>query len=305
MTILPRHTSSTGRRAFTLIELLVVIAIISILMALLLNAVQRTRDAANRITCVNSLKQMGLALHLHNDVWKVFPSNGGWDGKQTILSTTGTPFTPETFDFTTNQAYQFGAGTPGLPPQEQPGSWAYAILPYLEQLPMYQQCTWPVTVPEYICPSRRLNVPLTVVAQDSYGIYTSGGWAWPRIDYGANLFAMDNGSTCLSINQFSDGLSQTILVGERAYDVSVQGGSWYFDESFFLGGSKGTSRNATVLSQDGRGINFRDNWGSNHIGSVNFLFGDGSVRQLQFNTDPNVVMSLLTPDGGEVVSVPD
>ena len=305
MKISQQSQTQARRRAFTLIELLVVIAIIAVLMGLLLSAVQRTRESANRLQCQNNLKQIGLALHQFHEVWNLFPSNGGWDGKQTILSTTGTPFTPETFDNTTNTAYQFGAGTPGLSPELQTGSWAYMILPYLEQLPMYEQCIWAVDEPLYICPSRRAYGPRTVIAQDFYGEYTSGGWAWPRIDYGANIFAFANRPTCYSINYFTDGMSQTILVGERAYDVTVQGPSWYFDESFFLGGSKGTSRDATALSQDAAGINFRDNGAPRTLAGVNFVFGDGSVRQLVFSVDPNLVMALLTPNGNEVVSVPD
>ncbi|HEX7376469.1 MAG TPA: DUF1559 domain-containing protein, partial [Pirellulales bacterium] len=102
----------TSRPAFTLVELLVVIAIIGILIALLLPAVQAAREAARRSQCNNNLKQIGLAVQNYIDACKKFP-----------------------------QCY-LGNGTVGRSGICTGRSWMFAIMPYTEQAPLYNQTNY-------------------------------------------------------------------------------------------------------------------------------------------------------------------
>ena len=116
MQVLRSRAAEGGRRrgAFTLVELLVVIAIIGILVALLLPAIQAAAgEAARRGQCKNNLKQLALACLQHHDTFKTFPASGwGWHW-------TGDP--------------NLGYG------REQPGSWTYHILPFIEETALHDR----------------------------------------------------------------------------------------------------------------------------------------------------------------------
>lgn len=152
-----RQEQKTG---FTLVELLVVIAIIGILIAMLLPAVQAAREAARRMSCSNNLKQIGIACLAHESAIGYFPT-GGW-GPIWI----GDP--------------DRGTG------KDQPGSWAYNILPYMEQLSVYEmpadgspdsisseqvangQAMCEIPIVTMYCPSRRAAINYPYVLGDSW-----------------------------------------------------------------------------------------------------------------------------------------
>src|SRR5262249_26250068 len=118
---------------FTLIELLAVIAIIGILMGLLMPAVQSTRESANRISCANNLKQIGLALQMYHDQHQRLPPS-----RQCVGGGLWSDLPREEIErfFTPGRKYVPEKGYSGESP-----SWAWLLLPYLEQQSLYK--LWP------------------------------------------------------------------------------------------------------------------------------------------------------------------
>jgi prepilin-type N-terminal cleavage/methylation domain-containing protein len=293
-------------RGFTLVEIIVVIAIIGVLAALILGAVQAAREASYRASCANNLRQLALALHQHHQTFGVLPSNGVWNSTQTIPNAEGQPTRVFTKSHSNGQTYYWGVGDPTLSPKKQAGSWLYAILPYVEQAQVFEKRSWTTPVVTYICPSRREARAYPVASEDAYGEYNGGGWAWGKTDYAANCLVIaglvPQPPSSIRLTQLTDGTSNTILVGEKAFDPAVQAApTWCWDEPFFLGGSGATARKGVAVLRDAVGNRFKDNWGSAHRAGAQFIMGDGSVRLLSFDLPAQAMSALLTPHGGEVV----
>ncbi len=125
------HVSRTARRGFTLIELLVTIGIIGILLSLLLPAVQQAREAARRTQCRNNLRQLGLALHNYHDAHGVMPPASIWTGL-------GEPLGAGLLPLGTIDRVALGLA-PGSEPSRLGANWVILLLPYLDQVNLYEQ----------------------------------------------------------------------------------------------------------------------------------------------------------------------
>jgi prepilin-type N-terminal cleavage/methylation domain-containing protein/prepilin-type processing-associated H-X9-DG protein len=299
-------------RGFTLIELLVVIAIIAVLIGLLLPAVQRVREAANRSSCSNNLKQLGLALHNYHGIYSRFP--------------------------------------PGQTDSPKKHVWGAYVLPLLEQDNLYRGYRFDVhwydapnqplvTIQLKVmqCPSAQANRtetksdrPVGVTWSAACGDYGATGNVDPALvtaGYIPGPLPPANNGVLIAVTgtriaDITDGTSQTVMVSEIAgrptYYVTghkiipegdpafhpVYGAGWAdWDNGFQLHGASPDG----LTSPGPCAINCTNNKGfySFHPAGVNALFADGSVQFLREGLDIKVAAALVTRNGSEVVSAGD
>lgn len=287
-----RLVSWRQRRGFTIVELVVVIALVAVIAALLLVGIGRAREAAARTASMNNLRQIGLAFQGYHDSQGHFPYNGTQSPQLVQGVIHGGPA----------MAGNFGSG-----------SWAFMILPYVDQLPMFDTVATDAGVAVFMCPGR--NRPLWCTGRGGPG-------AW--MDYFINSFLNDpngepgarNGKR--NLTGIIDGASETIMLGHGQIrpnnyaDLNTVTG---FTDVIFHGGSAANCRpNTTVVNGPDSNQSQPGNWGGPFSEGSLMAMVDGSVRVFSYTITGGTISDgesdggdgarpcfarFLTPSGGE------
>ncbi len=319
------------RRGFTLIELLVVIAIIAILIALLVPAVQKVREAAARTTCQNNLKQLALGCHGFNDTFKYLPpnyldgygvTNHGWSWIAMIL-----PYIEQGDLF--NKANLGTHGANGTPASRLDVSGGTILTSPIGMLRCPSDKDFDVMIW-----TDRADVAPTPVAISNYKGVAGANWEWGNalwnpgynpngsasdqegLDNGNGIFYRSSGTgdpglvgtytaKKISLLLIPDGTSNTFMIGESLPARSQWTGAWAYSNN--VNGTCAIYPNAPLTT----GLTIAPGtWGdnysfhSNHSDGLHFAFADGTVRFISNDINVALYRQLATRNGGEVVTVP-
>ena len=310
-----RLKTSLSRTGFTLVELLVVIAIIGILVSMLLPAVQAVRETARRTTCLNNLKQLGLAVHSYESAHQRIPASRAADGFMT---------------------------------------WPSALMPFLEQdnyadrlelnarYQIQDPATVEVPIEVMICPSRdRPTGSISISESNGEPVGSVGDYAgnagntehlvndeWAQFSSPVNgVFnsglATDNqvsGNRLVTgplgrytFASITDGLTNTIFIGEKYVNQDHTGETSGWGDGAILNGD----HPETFMRLGGFALGLAQNsdlelspgelpiFGSPHNSLVNFVAGDGSVHSLPTQLSEAVLSGLCSRNDGQAVSISD
>jgi prepilin-type N-terminal cleavage/methylation domain-containing protein/prepilin-type processing-associated H-X9-DG protein len=313
---------------FTLIELLVVIAIIAVLIGLLLPAVQKIREAANRMSCSNNLKQLGLALHNYHDVNGSLPTGG--DKRGYVTYSMGWPALVMAFIEQDNRRKAIDA--------MHPPDAIYTIMPWRLTAAPHNGADPVFTSPIklFVCPASELgdkspdiiypnNPEIQATNQGALHYRANGGspnvglvkGTWSRHAWYSTSGVIYPNSK-VRLTDVTDGTTNTLLLGEtssalgRNLNSRGWGGiqPWTWGYYFYFTDPQGWLMldNKIVTYPIGYVGSFYTNetpFTSAHAGGgVNALYCDGSVHHLTKSTDLTVLQMMATRAGGEVVEVP-
>jgi prepilin-type N-terminal cleavage/methylation domain-containing protein/prepilin-type processing-associated H-X9-DG protein len=294
--------SSNSRAGFSLVELLVVIAIIVLLMAMLLPAIQKVREAANLLSCKNNLKQIGIAMHHYHNDYGAFPV-GYYDPTPWPLFDNG----------------------PGW-------GWASFLLPYMEEDNLYMRIKFKLDVGDpansgpcqvflksFYCPTDEQIGTFTVtdggakswvLAQASY-VACNGNDGVDDFTTPPHTGAFIRGTVGFKAAEIQDGLSNTLFVGDRTIKLSyatwIGGPTGALNPFLQEPGNFGAEVTLLLCHAGDTGPNTigvfdADSTASPHGRGVPFLFGDGSVHFIGNNIEIAIWMALATRSGGEAVT---